>query len=100
MLKHEGLIRARLHGAKAAKGDVIAFLDSHCEVNTDWLEPLLTRIHGDRTMVTIPAIDVIDDDTFEYKRPIYTTIGGFRWEDMAFYWHHVNLTQGPDEPRR
>lgn len=46
--KREGLIRTRSRGAREAKGEVIVFLDAHCEVNINWLPPLLTPIAVDR----------------------------------------------------
>lgn len=34
--ERSGLIRAKIAGAKAASGDVLIFLDSHCEASTGW----------------------------------------------------------------
>lgn len=62
-----GLIRARLSGAMQARGDVVIFLDAHCEVLRDWLRPLLQRIKEAPRAVLSPLIDVIDQTTLEYQ---------------------------------
>ncbi|XP_064456370.1 polypeptide N-acetylgalactosaminyltransferase 11-like [Ornithodoros turicata] len=80
----EGLIRARMFGAKHATAEVLVFLDSHCEVNEVWLEPLLHRIMLNRTTVTCPIIDIINADTFQYS-PSPIVRGGFNW-GLHFRW--------------
>ncbi|XP_067232088.1 polypeptide N-acetylgalactosaminyltransferase 10 [Chanodichthys erythropterus] len=79
--KREGLIRTRLLGAAAAKGDVITFLDSHCEANVNWLPPLLDRIAQNRKTIVCPMIDVIDHDNFGYETQAGDAMrGAFDWE--------------------
>lgn len=42
--RREGLIRAKIIGSHLATAPILVFLDSHCEVNIDWLQPLVSRI--------------------------------------------------------
>lgn len=59
-------------GARVAKGDVLVFLDAHCEAIRGWIEPLLARIKESHTSVLVPIIDVIDAKDFHYS------INGFK----------------------
>ncbi|KYO17404.1 POC1 centriolar protein-like protein B isoform A [Alligator mississippiensis] len=87
--KREGLVRARLIGATFATGDVLTFLDCHCECVSGWLEPLLQRIAENETVVICPVIDTIDWNTFEfYMQTGEPMIGGFDWR-LTFQWHSV-----------
>uniref|UniRef100_A0A8C6ZJN5 Polypeptide N-acetylgalactosaminyltransferase n=1 Tax=Nothoprocta perdicaria TaxID=30464 RepID=A0A8C6ZJN5_NOTPE len=95
--KREGLVRARLLGASIAKGDILTFLDCHCECHEGWLEPLLERIGEEETAVVCPVIDVIDWNTFEYLGNAgEPQIGGFDWR-LVFTWH---VTPEREQKRR
>uniref|UniRef100_A0A7E4ZWW5 Polypeptide N-acetylgalactosaminyltransferase n=1 Tax=Panagrellus redivivus TaxID=6233 RepID=A0A7E4ZWW5_PANRE len=83
---NEGLIRAKMFGAKNSVGEVLVFLDSHCEVNENWLPPLLDRIRESPSKVVCPIIDIINSDTFQYvTSPVCT--GGFNWA-LTFIWDY------------
>jgi len=68
---------------------VLVFLDSHCEVNEQWLEPLLERISRNQTNVAIPIIDIIDHDTFKYESSPLVR-GGFNW-GLHFRWDQIPI---------
>nr|XP_060489441.1 inactive polypeptide N-acetylgalactosaminyltransferase-like protein 5 isoform X2 [Panthera onca] len=96
--KREGPIRSRMIGASRASGDILVFLDSHCEVNKVWLEPLLHAIAKDPKMVVCPLIDVIDSVTLEYW-PSPVVRGAFNWH-LQFKWDNVFSYEmdGPEGP--
>ena len=91
--KREGLIRARLLGLSASTGDVVTFLDSHCECTQGWLPPLLQRLRSEPRAVVCPVIDVISDSSLEYqwrrggaRADAGINVGGFDW-NLQFNWH-------------
>lgn len=87
--KRLGTIGARMLGATMAIGDVLVFMDAHCECHPGWLEPLLSRIADDRSRVVSPVIDVIDWKTFQYsaakqlQRGVLDWKLDFRWEPLG-----------------
>nr|XP_034317782.1 polypeptide N-acetylgalactosaminyltransferase 5 isoform X5 [Crassostrea gigas] len=96
--KREGLIRARLLGYSVATGEVLTYLDSHCECAEGWLEPLLDRIAEDKRHVVYPQMPNIKDDTLEFRAFSARNIqvGRFDWQ-LIFRWmelpEYINKTR-------
>ncbi|XP_071540172.1 polypeptide N-acetylgalactosaminyltransferase 14-like [Panulirus ornatus] len=88
--QRQGLIRSRVLGADASKGETIFFLDSHCEVNQGWVTPLLDTLRQHPKSLVCPVIDVIDQDTLDYRAAGTVLKGGFDW-GLHFRW--VPLTE-------
>ncbi|XP_002740445.1 N-acetylgalactosaminyltransferase 7-like [Saccoglossus kowalevskii] len=90
--KREGLIRTRTVGAIHSTADVLVWLDAHCEVGINWLPPLLSPIAQNRTTVTVPIIDVIDnmDYTMRSQGSGELSRGGFDW---SLYWKHLPMSK-------
>ncbi|XP_075601992.1 polypeptide N-acetylgalactosaminyltransferase 15 isoform X4 [Balearica regulorum gibbericeps] len=86
--KRLGVIRGRMLGAARATGDVLVFMDSHCECQKGWLEPLLARLSSNRNSVVSPVIDVIDWKTFQYYHSVGLHRGVFDWK-LDFHWEPV-----------
>ena len=57
--ERQGLIRSKNAGAEQSEGEVVVFLDAHCEVNVNWLPPLLAPIAENVKTVSVPIIDVL-----------------------------------------
>lgn len=90
--ERKGLITARLLGASVAQGEVLTFLDAHCECFHGWLEPLLVRIVEEPTAVVSPEITTIDLNSFRFNKPIAshraTNRGNFDWS-LTFGWEAI-----------
>lgn len=46
-----GVAGCRALGASKAEGELLVFMDSHCECQKGWLEPLLERVAQDRYLL-------------------------------------------------
>lgn len=65
----------------------MVFLDSHCEANKQWLEPLLTTVAENHRTIAIPIIDIINSGTFQYQGAGIVR-GGFNW-GLNFRWDNL-----------
>ncbi|KAM6981993.1 polypeptide N-acetylgalactosaminyltransferase 6-like [Tautogolabrus adspersus] len=95
--KWKGLTAARLMGAQSAQGQVLTFLDSHCECFPGWLEPLLARIAEQPSAVVSPTIPSINKDNLEFTKPVPIADqyrGNFDWW-LNFGWEVI-----PEEERK
>ncbi|CAO1427106.1 unnamed protein product [Diamesa tonsa] len=100
-----GLMKARMTGAVNSKGPVLIFMDSHFEVTTGWLEPLLDRIAINENTTVLPTVDGLDSETFEYgynSDPNTYAVGGFDWS-MTYEWKPIPESEkikhkDPSEP--
>ncbi|KAL3067620.1 hypothetical protein OYC64_017363 [Pagothenia borchgrevinki] len=92
--KREGLIQARSIGAlKATKGQVLIYLDAHCEVGVNWYAPLVAPISKDRTVSTVPLIDSINGQSYTMEPQGGGDEDGFArgaW-DWSMLWKRVPL---------
>ncbi|KAK7904532.1 hypothetical protein WMY93_017139 [Mugilogobius chulae] len=86
------LRNGRREGANSASASILTFLDSHCEVNTDWLQPMIQRVKEDHTRVVSPIIDVISLDNFAYLAASADLRGGFDWS-LHFKWEQIPIEQ-------
>nr|XP_040041903.1 N-acetylgalactosaminyltransferase 7 isoform X1 [Gasterosteus aculeatus aculeatus] len=101
--KREGLIQARSIGAnKATKGQVLIYLDAHCEVGINWYAPLVAPISKDRTVCTVPLIDYIDGNEYSMEPQQGGDEDGLArgaW-DWSLLWKRVPLSQREKAQRK
>ena len=46
---------------------MLVYLDAHCEVEPNWLPPLIQPMVHDYRICTVPLVDAIDGDTYVFS---------------------------------
>mmetsp|Transcript_19082 Transcript_19082/g.41133 ORF Transcript_19082/g.41133 Transcript_19082/m.41133 type:complete len:391 (-) Transcript_19082:6-1178(-) len=77
--ERQGLIRAKMKGVEAAKGNVIVFMEGHCIVNRQWLQPLLRRVLENPRTLAMPALDTISQDNWHSYHTSDPVIWRYEW---------------------
>jgi len=85
--KREGLIKSKVIGAAMVRSEVIMFMEPHCIVSQQWLQPLLARMaeNPDHSTLGMPTLDIIPEDNFNKYTLASLQIGGFDWS-LTFNW--------------
>lgn len=73
------------------QGDVLTFMDAHVECTVGWLEPILSRIASDRSIIATPHIDGIFANTMEYQK-LNPYIITFDWTLTIFWFVDLHNT--------
>lgn len=60
-------------------------MDGNTESNDGWMEPLLSRIASDRSVIVIPRVDNLNFTTMAYEEIHDVSIYGFGWNLHALY---------------
>ncbi|KAH0616099.1 hypothetical protein JD844_026949, partial [Phrynosoma platyrhinos] len=101
--RREGLIQARSIGAQKAKlGQVLIYLDAHCEVAVNWYAPLIAPISKDRTTCTVPLIDYIDGNDYSIEPQQGGDEDGYArgaW-DWSLLWKRIPLSHKEKAKRK
>ncbi|XP_059154046.1 polypeptide N-acetylgalactosaminyltransferase 10-like [Physella acuta] len=81
--RREGLIHSRMIGADASTGKYLVFLDSHMEVNYNYLPPLIEPMVFNSRAIVCPMVDFINADTLMVDGLTSRVRSGFDWT-MAY----------------
>jgi len=96
--QRQGLIRAKMHGVRLARGPVIVFMEAHCIVNRKWLQPLLQRVRLNPKTLAMPALDAIPQDNWRLYNKMPSGHWRFEWNLNLIYTNPGQLIGNTHEP--